>query len=301
MRTLFVVIITLSLFGILFQLAADDSQKIELKFTHKFHIEEQEIECIECHTSASESTTGADNLFPSMELCADCHEVEEEDNCNLCHQDLDDPREVPRIDTYNTKFSHQFHLSKGLECESCHAVVAMKTMAEPYILPTMVECINCHESKFASLECATCHLPTDQLLPASHTPDFIHNHSDLARANETMAATDFSCMTCHKQSFCQDCHEGDNLDRLTHPLNFEFTHALAAQGKERECAVCHTQRSFCIDCHRDNLVLPHNHTSGWTNLIDGGRHRLEAASDLENCMACHEQNADQICQPCHGG
>ncbi len=108
-------------------------------------------------------------------------------------------------------------------------------------------------------------------------------------------------MTCHQQSFCQDCHEGDNLDRLTHPHNFEFTHALAAQGKERECAVCHTQRSFCIDCHRDNLVLPHNHPSGWTNQIDGGRHRLEAMSDLENCMACHEQNADQICQPCHGG
>ena len=83
------------------------------------------------------------------------------------------------------------------------------------------------------------------------------------------------------------------------PLNYQFTHALEAQGKESECSACHTERSFCIECHRDNNILPHNHTAGWINTIDGGRHKTEAEIDLESCMACHEQNADQICQPCH--
>lgn len=288
-------------FGILFKLTADFSQQeVELKFSHKFHIEEQEIECGDCHQAALTSTSGKDNLFPTMEVCADCHDVEDDETCNICHQDIDEPREVPRIETFSEKFSHKVHLDNNLECATCHAAVAKKTSAEPFILPSMIECMDCHESKQASVECAACHMPGDQLIPASHTKDFIHNHSDLAQANAKTMTLDLSCMSCHQQSYCQDCHEDDNLERRTHPLNYQFTHALAAQGKERECASCHVERSFCISCHRDNQILPHNHKPGWVNQISGGRHRLEALNDLENCMACHEQNAEQICQPCHG-
>ncbi len=145
-------------------------------------------------------------------------------------------------------------------------------------------------------------MPGDKLKPISHTPNFTHTHGDMARLNVREMNADMDCATCHKPKFCQDCHEGDNLDRLTHPLNYEFTHSLDAQGKERECAVCHTERQFCVNCHIDNQVLPKNHTAGWVNRIpnDGGRHRVEALNDIEACMACHQQNADQICQACHG-
>lgn len=115
-------------------------------------------------------------------------------------------------------------------------------------------------------------------------------------------AADMNCATCHTRQFCQDCHEGDNLDRLTHPLNYEVTHALEAQAKQAECAVCHTERQFCIECHSENNVMPHNHTVGWTNKFpnDGGRHKVEALNDLDACIACHEQNAELICGSCHG-
>ena len=76
--------------------------------------------------------------------------------------------------------------------------------------------------------------------------------------------------------------------------------SIQAQGKEKECAVCHTERQFCISCHRDNQLLPHNHVAGWALPNVGGRHKDEALNDIESCMACHEQNAEQICNKCHG-
>ena len=165
----------------------------------------------------------------------------------------------------------------------------------------MVFCMDCHDQKSAANECSTCHLPEESLIPVSHTLDFKHNHSDLASNEDHVILNDKKCSTCHQTSFCQECHEGDNLDRLSHPLNYQFTHALESQGKEMECSVCHTERSFCIECHRDNNVLPHSHTPGWVNQIkgNGGRHSFEAEIDLESCMACHEHNAEEICQPCH--
>lgn len=274
--------------------------EFELKFSHKQHVEENELECATCHMNVEKSEIGNDNLMPNMEVCANCHDVENSDNCGTCHSNLDEPQAVPRVEKYSQKFSHVKHLQTDRECSNCHAEVTKKEVASPYILPKMVDCINCHETKIVSNVCESCHMAEDNLKPSSHKPNFIHAHSDLARNDMAEISNDMTCKTCHQPSYCQNCHEGDNLDRKTHTLNYQFTHALQAQGKERECAVCHTERSFCIDCHRDNQVLPHNHKAGWALANVGGRHRDEAKNDLESCMACHEQNAEQICQPCHG-
>lgn len=264
--------------------------KNQLDFSHKIHVVEQEMECITCHEQAEVSETGRDDLLPSKMVCTNCHEEEE----------IGDPALLSRVEDYSVKFSHQMHLAAGLDCQSCHAGVEQKEIVGDYVLPRMTDCMSCHESRAVSVDCQTCHLPDEKLLPASHTANFIHNHGDMARLGAVEMSANMDCATCHKQQFCQDCHEGDNLDRLTHPLNYEFTHALDAQGKERDCAVCHTERSFCIDCHSANQVMPHDHTVGWTNRFDGGRHRVAALNDMDACIACHEQNAQQICQPCHG-
>jgi len=274
----------------------------QLKFSHQLHITEQEIECSTCHEAAMESTSGADNLFPTMETCASCHDVEDEQNCSTCHTNPEEPEAPVRISDYSNKFSHQKHLSADLDCLSCHQKVVAKQEVGQYQLPDMVTCMNCHQQQKQKIssDCQTCHKPSERLLPASHTTNFIHNHSDLARLNAVEMSGNKQCSTCHQQSFCQTCHEGDNIERITHPLNYQFTHALEAQGKEKQCSTCHVERSFCLDCHRDFQVIPHNHVPGWVNPIDGGRHRLEAANDLDACMSCHEQDAQQNCQRCHG-
>lgn len=280
---------------------AEDQPSVELKFSHKLHVAEQELECSMCHASAAESVTGSDNLLPSMDVCADCHDVEADDGCVTCHSRPDEPMAAPRVENYSPKFSHQKHLGAGLECATCHANVNGKETVLPYQFTDMKTCMNCHSSRGVSNECATCHLPGEELKPKSHTVNFLHTHGDMARTSAGSKATVQQCATCHQQNFCQECHEGENLERLTHPLNYAFTHSLDAMGKERDCATCHTEKAFCSDCHVQNRVMPHNHTAGWVNRIpeDGGRHRIEAQTDLENCMACHEHNAQQICQSCH--
>lgn len=291
-------LLILLILGTLFLMASADDIR-ELKFSHKLHIEENEIECETCHEGALESKTGSDNLFPEMETCADCHDIEDDENCSLCHTDVDDPRAVPRVVDYSPKFSHEKHLQGGLECNSCHDDVNKKTENQPYHLPGMVDCMNCHLKQNVSNACSNCHLPGEKLVPASHAGDFIHNHSDMARNSSSVIMNRMNCNTCHSTDYCQECHQGDNLDRLTHPINFEFTHALAAQGKENDCSACHSDRQFCSECHIDKQVMPHNHTAGWAIPGAGGRHTLEAKADLENCITCHEHNAEQICQPCH--
>lgn len=262
------------------------------EFSHKLHVVDEEIECTTCHEMAESSTTGKDNLIPTKEICLDCHDEDE----------IGNPATVPPITDYRDLFSHQRHLASDLKCETCHESVMERTDITPSVLPDMKNCMNCHERKSVSKDCYICHSQKEDLRPVSHSPNFIHNHSDLARNATTDVSGNKDCALCHKKRFCQDCHEGDIYDRIPHPLNYAFTHALYAQGKERECSVCHMERQFCIECHADFQVLPKNHTAGWSNRIpnDGGRHRIEAENDLDACMACHEQDAELTCQPCHG-
>jgi len=271
-------------------------------FDHVLHVQDNDMACDDCHSGVEASTSGLDNLLPDMDVCSDCHDVEDDAECGSCHVNPDDPEGSMYITTYSQKFAHEKHLARGFECETCHASLLMPDEPDASPLPAMPDCQSCHEMESASLECATCHMPDDVLRPASHTPDFLHSHSDMAQSDAHAALNGLQCQSCHDDDFCSDCHEGDNVGRRSHPLNYEFTHAMDARGQEKACISCHTDQTFCVDCHNDNQVMPRNHRPGWVNRIpgDGGLHSLEASRDLNNCIACHQDNADQICQPCHG-
>lgn len=58
------------------------------------------------------------------------------------------------------------------------------------------ECLMCHEDRN---ECIMCHEDTS---PRSHTSTFVNRtHGMESRWNKT------SCQTCHRQDFCDACHE----------------------------------------------------------------------------------------------
>lgn len=279
-----------------------DDEKTELIFSHRLHVVEQELECSDCHDRAATSEVGTDNLIPDMDVCSDCHDVDDDNECGTCHSNPDDPKAAPRIEEYSPVFSHKKHLEADLACENCHADIPQAEVPGVVagILPGMVQCLDCHDQHaVSSVECTLCHGKDENLVPDNHTPDFIHAHSDLARTQQ-MTGLDKTCQTCHDTNFCQDCHEGDNLDNFSHPQNFEFTHAMNAQADERLCITCHTDRQFCVDCHNANLIMPQSHVPGFVNQVDGGLHQFEAANDIETCMSCHNSNAEEICQPCHG-
>ncbi len=282
-----ILVILLSLLMIFYLNVWGGKEKTELIFSHKLHVVENEIECATCHALAEESKSGEDNLMPEMEICGNCHDIESEAECKICHSDIENPRSVPRVTDYFPLFSHEMHISDDLGCETCHSEIVNKEAVEPYILPTQEDCQNCHISK--------------KTKPKTHGISYYHTHGDDVKSNSNIVNVSQTCRICHSERYCQYCHEGDNLDRVTHPLNYAFTHSLDARGKERECAVCHSERSFCIACHRENFIMPHNHVAGWAVPEAGGNHVSEALYDLENCMSCHEQNADQTCQKsgCH--
>jgi hypothetical protein len=271
-----------------------DQVPAQSEFSHQYHIVDEELACNDCHTSVNTSTTGTDDLMPDPSVCADCHEIDDEPVVKAALQ-------TAKIIDYNILFSHKLHTEEEIQCAECHGDIAQNEAGQKASRPDMVACMDCHQSNHAENNCLTCHSPEEQLKPTNHNLTFMHTHGDLSR-NEIMTVNgNKNCMTCHTKQSCQDCHEGENIDRLTHPLNFEFTHALQAQGKEKNCYTCHENRSFCSSCHVENNILPHNHVAGWTNKIpgDGGRHSLEASIDLENCMSCHERNAEEVCAQCH--
>ncbi|MEJ2637706.1 MAG: cytochrome c3 family protein, partial [Calditrichia bacterium] len=291
------------IFGAFFLLSSvfASQEKSGLKFSHKLHVVENGMDCVTCHSAAETSTSGTQNLLPDMEVCGQCHDVESEDNCKLCHTNVENPQPAPRVENYNILFSHKQHLTAGLNCMTCHKEVAQQTNVEPYVLPDMAFCMTCHEERAVSTNCRTCHTPNERLKPLNHGPNFLHVHGDLASLPRQDVQTAQNCNLCHAINFCEKCHEGDNLDRTSHPLNYAFTHSLDARGKEHTCTTCHTDRSFCADCHVEYLVMPQNHTLGWAIPYVGGQHVNEAQSDLGNCLSCHEQNAEQTCQKsgCH--
>lgn len=272
-----------------------------LNFDHVLHVEDVELLCDDCHSGVEASVSGLDDLLPDKDVCADCHEVDDDDECGTCHTNVDEAAALERITTYSEKFSHQRHLTNGLECNDCHAALLQPDMVEVEAIPTMVGCLDCHESQSVTQECSSCHLADAVLLPETHAGDFLHTHGIVARLDAHETLSRMQCQTCHEPSYCQDCHEGDNVDRTTHPLNYEFTHALDARNLQPNCYTCHADVTFCGDCHAENQVLPQTHRPGWAIPGDGGLHRFEASADLNSCISCHQDDAATTCgtSGCH--
>jgi hypothetical protein len=270
------------------------SQDVDLMFSHKMHIEDVGMGCTDCHMSVSESDSPKDDLLVPMETCFNCHD--EDGPCTLCHEKPEEYEPIPRIENYIGYFSHEQHLAEEIECSACHGRVAESETVAPMHLPGMITCTPCHAELEKPDYCVDCHLPSENLVPATHTVDWQNLHGIESQVREK------ECQMCHSEQSCLNCHDSDNLDRQVHPLNFKFNHALKAQGNKDNCTTCHQDQSFCIDCHRQELVYPRSHNRvGWSNRSSGGSHARAAMADLESCLSCHAgRGGDPVCVQCHG-
>lgn len=108
----------------------------------------------------------------------------------------------------------------------------------------MSECLMCHEERS---ECIACHEDT---APRSHTVTFVNKtHGLESRWNRT------SCQTCHKEDFCDSCHE----------TAYRMSHARANFGS----GVQTDAGSHC----GTSCVLP---VGNWKN------------TPSKNCIMCHK-------------
>lgn len=305
-----------------------------LKFSHKFHVEEQGIACEDCHTAARTSKYSSDNLLGDHASCQTCHEEQVSNDCAFCHTTPDNIVPIPRPER-ELIFSHEAHLSQNIKCETCHAGVEAVDYVTLKNMPSMTTCMTCHSEKNIAMNCETCHTNFTSLVPEDHlVADFRKRHKELSR----VGMMDVSCATCHtSESFCQDCHTGAELtafglkrDLMTdpsprgsvkdspkqlrlqqvHSLNYRFTHGIDAKSRLIDCASCHEQQSFCATCHQagGNITQakfkPENHKrAGFTTIgrgSGGGLHADLARRDIENCISCHDvQGNDPTCFACH--
>jgi hypothetical protein len=279
------------------------AQRHQLNFSHKFHVEDNGVDCQSCHTTVAKSVTGRDDLLPGHTQCAECHDIQAPDNCAMCHSSAT-PKERygARITDYSALFNHQVHLDKAkLACTVCHQNLDQPLPSDEVgHLPGMPQCMTCHEQRNASLECATCHTPDESVTPQDHLVNWLTRHGA-----EGAAEQDSRCAMCHGRIAspapdCQSCHNGDQVF-FPHPRNYISRHGQDAHLSDLRCATCHDVQNDCNACHRQLNVLPAGHyRPGWVT-SDGGEHSTQAQFDLESCMSCHDSpKQEPVCVRCHG-
>src|SRR5581483_7613445 len=298
-------------------------EELPLKFSHAKHLAKN-IACDFCHEKAPGSRSSADRLNPPEETCLTCHMRK---NCAECH--VGEPRAlmVPRA---NLKFDHAAHADKGVACTRCHAMSGVE-LAGRAQLPSMDLCLGCHDSRRAKLHassrCATCHLgkqdgtletdfpsgilrPSGTLRGDAHTLDFRQHHAAVARDDARY------CENCHRQDFCQGCHNGVVKPLDFHGNDYVSRHAIDARRNSPDCNACHRRQSFCLGCHERlgvvdlrtdaatsstvPLTSRRFHPEGWADETAKGNpahHAWQAQRELKQCASCHRQ---ETCLQCHG-
>lgn len=275
------------------------AQEDELIFSHQYHAEEIGASCTDCHGAVGSSEKSAENLLPAMETCYDCHD-EDETECTLCHTNSDNAEEEPRVVDFAAQFSHKIHIDAGEDCLACHEGIDKKNRVdEGYHLPSGMVCTDCHGSadfKEDEKQCLSCHGYDFAFKPADHTINWNKDHGVSWQIKSN------SCSHCHSNNYCISCHQGDNLDRDIHPLNYRTTHGIEAKANKENCLTCHQEFQFCNDCHQIEMVMPKNHSyASWTNFTNGGLHAKQAQYDFDYCQSCHsDANSDIVCIRCHG-
>lgn len=133
-----------------------------IKFSHKLHAGQYQIDCQYCHTGVEKSKNAN---IPSANICMNCHinvdqgpKYGKEEIAKIyasigfnpedrTYSGEQKPIEWVRIHNLpdHVYFSHQQHVvAGGLDCENCHGKVAEMEVVEQVSLLEMGWCINCH-------------------------------------------------------------------------------------------------------------------------------------------------------------
>jgi len=310
----------------------NDTNKGLIKFSHKLHIDNG-AECESCHTNVLNAESLTDRLLPSMEQCAACHDVDDDNKCNQCHYD----GVFEKLNQTKSEiiFNHKLHVNNKMKCTDCHQGldVVNYSFESKNLKPSMSKCYECHnDQSVATNNCEICHASSAELIPQNHqTVNFSKNHKFVAEGNA-------ECQMCHDNNFCETCHNAtvgineantttdfyapysphkftDNakqqqLSRV-HELNYRFTHGMDLKSKTAECQTCHETETFCVECHSGAAedyamggILPSSHSApNFFTLgvgTGGGLHAQLAKRDIERCASCHDvEGGDPVCITCH--
>lgn len=249
-------------------------------FPHTTHIDDVELECLECHSGITESNSLFNASFlPTMDFCGDCHEEALDDDCAMCHSNPDDAESYsPRGSTYSKDFSHLLHLNQFSDCSTCHARI-YEDEGE----------IN--SKVWINDDCKSCHSIT---VPQNHNLGWVSTHGV-----NVMSQVESNCNMCHEQKSCDACHTLQQFQQKTHPTSYLMLHGFESKAGIMECSTCHVIEKDCRTCHTNQFVMPLDHSNiDWTgtDFFIGGEHIQAAFDNPESCQVCHSVSS---CKRCH--
>ncbi len=251
--------------------------------------------CTQCHNLANREATPAEGLLID-------HAVHSENDvtCTTCHNRVAHPEEDIELVLGDRK--HENWL-------------------------TMDACFRCHSLEpgaKAPGACDACHPKGFQLVPATHrvsgwykrfAESKGHAKAALEESNTVRAAAKLnaehepldpehaagpvltpsseinSCLTCHKTSFCNDCHKLP----MPHPESFAKNHGREGTRNPAACGNCHARSAteasgtdFCNACH---------HPRSKPGVSWRATHRNAVIADgSKGCLECHDS---RYCETCH--
>ena len=149
---------------VLSQRAALAAPAQTVDFSHRIHATAG-VQCLFCHPNALRSPIAG---IPSVQRCMGCHTVIATDSPTIQevagYWERGEPIPWAPVNAQPdfVFFSHQPHLSAGLNCETCHGNVSQMEAARRVVRMDMGWCLNCHlkqpEEKAARLtDCLVCH------------------------------------------------------------------------------------------------------------------------------------------------
>jgi cytochrome c len=148
--------------------SAADVVEQPIAFNHAKHGEF--LECASCHQTVKKKASAG---LPQTELCMTCHRspVTENPEADKIKEYSQRGEAIPWVRLFDVNddiiFSHRKHLSREIDCTSCHGDVGSSSQATggfgrkgkngPYGYRLMDSCITCHQEKQASTDCLACH------------------------------------------------------------------------------------------------------------------------------------------------
>ncbi|MEX2371698.1 MAG: cytochrome c3 family protein [Bacteroidales bacterium] len=126
-----------------------------IKFSHKVHAGDQQIDCQYCHSAAEFSKTAG---FPAANLCLNCHILVRDGSnsgrfeINKIHNAVDSMNLIEWIRIHRLPdhvfFSHAQHVGVAkLDCQECHGPVEEMHVVGQFADLSMGWCLDCHRTK----------------------------------------------------------------------------------------------------------------------------------------------------------
>jgi hypothetical protein len=255
-----------------------------LAFSHKLHVHDQGLACINCHQDVKRKDEPG---LPALDECMACHEeidASKPDDKKIASLFADEQFKARHAAALSAEvvFSHKLHATANQECGTCHVDIEANERITADAGFSMSVCTSCHADQKVATACATCHREIrDSWPPENHHHNWKKAHGGVVRA-ETGKTMD-RCELCHTESKCVACHKDEPPQNHNNFWRLRG-HGITAMIDRQNCAACHTPDS-CERCHRE--AIPSNHVGLWSSV------------KATHCLACHLPLQGEGCAACH--